>query len=200
PRPERLLRRDRPARARPAQRHRHGDVGDAADHADGLGHEAHGEGDSRGRGGGPPRDRGTPPRSQLSRRSRRGHSRAEEVRIRRRISSTVSFTDPSARAADAALGRGEAVERVDSHAVFGQVMGLVAVTVAFTAAGAYIGRDLTGGIGIAFFIGAIVCVIGLNVAAKRSEPLAIVLLFSLGLLLGLAVAPVLNYYAQSDPG
>jgi modulator of FtsH protease len=111
----------------------------------------------------------------------------------------VSFTDPSARAADAALGRGEAVERVDSHAVFGQVMGLVAVTVAFTAAGAYIGRDLTGGIGIAFFIGAFVCVIGLNVAAKRSEPLAIVLLFSLGLLLGLAVGPVLNYYAKSDP-
>jgi modulator of FtsH protease len=112
----------------------------------------------------------------------------------------VSFTDPSARAADTALGRGEAVERADSRAVFGQVMGLVAVTVAFTAAGAYIGRDLTGGIGIAFFVGAIVCVIGLNVAAKRSEPLAIVLLFTLGLLLGLAVGPVLNYYAKSDPG
>ena len=86
----------------------------------------------------------------------------------------MSFTDPSARAADAAVGRGEAVARADSRAVFGQVMGLVAVTVAFTAAGAYIGRDLTGGIGIAFFVGAIVCVIGLNVAAKRSESLAIV--------------------------
>ena len=48
----------------------------------------------------------------------------------------MSFTDPSARAADAALGRGEAVARADSRAVFGQVMGLVAVTVAFTAAGA----------------------------------------------------------------
>ena len=112
----------------------------------------------------------------------------------------MSFTDPSARAADAAVGRGEAVARADSRAVFGQVMGLVAVTVAFTAAGAYIGRDLTGGIGIAFFVGAIVCVIGLNVAAKRSESLAIVLLFALGLLLGLAVGPVLNYYAKSDPG
>jgi modulator of FtsH protease len=111
----------------------------------------------------------------------------------------VSFNDPSARAADAALGRGEAVERADSRAVFGQVMGLVAITVAFTAAGSYIGRDLTGGIGIAFFIGAIVCVVGLNVAAKRSEPLAMVLLFALGLLLGLAVGPVLNYYAKSDP-
>jgi uncharacterized protein len=113
----------------------------------------------------------------------------------------VSFNDPtSARAADAALGRGEAVARTDSRAVFGQVMGLVAVTVAFTAAGAYIGRDLNGGIGIAFFVGALACVFGLNVAAKRSEPLAIVLLFTLGLLLGLAVGPVINYYAKSDPG
>jgi modulator of FtsH protease len=112
----------------------------------------------------------------------------------------VSFNDPtSARAADAALGQGEAVARTDSRAVFGQVMGLVAVTVAFAAAGAYIGRDLTGGIGIAFFIGALACVFGLNVAAKRSEPLAIVLLFTLGLLLGLAVGPVINDYAQSDP-
>jgi modulator of FtsH protease len=98
-----------------------------------------------------------------------------------------------------ALGRAEAVARPDTRAVFGQVMGLVAVTVAFTAAGAYIGRNLTGPIGIAFFVGAIVCVIGLNVAARRSESLAIVLLFALGLLLGLAVAPVLNYYAKSDP-
>jgi FtsH-binding integral membrane protein len=113
----------------------------------------------------------------------------------------VSFNDPtSARAADAALGQGEAVAGTDSRAVFGQVMGLVAVTVAFTAAGAYIGRDLNGGIGIAFFIGALACVFGLNVAAKRSEPLAIVLLFTLGLLLGLAVGPVINYYAKSDPG
>lgn len=111
----------------------------------------------------------------------------------------MSFTDPSARAADAALGRGEAVARADSRAVFGQVMGLVAITVAFTAAGAYIGRDLTGAIGIAFFVGAIVCVIGLNVAVKRSEGLAIVLLFTLGLLLGLAVGPVLNSYAKADP-
>ena len=112
----------------------------------------------------------------------------------------MSFNDPtSARAADAALGQGEAVARTDSRAVFGQVMGLVAVTVAFSAAGAYIGRDLTGGIGIAFFIGALACVFGLNVAAKRSEPLAIVLLFTLGLLLGLAVGPVINHYAQSDP-
>jgi hypothetical protein len=34
---------------------------------------------------------------------------------------------------------------VDARAVFGQVMGLVAVTVGFFALGAYIGRDLSNG-------------------------------------------------------
>jgi modulator of FtsH protease len=83
--------------------------------------------------------------------------------------------------------------RADSRAVFGQVMGLVAFAVAFAAGGAYIGRNLTGGAGIAFFIGAIVCIIGLNVAANRAhEQLATGLLFAMGLLLGLAVAPVLR--------
>ena len=68
-------------------------------------------------------------------------------------------------------------ERVDSHAVFGQVMGLVAVTVVFAAAGAYIGRDLSTGAGWIAFIAAIGCIFGLNVAARRHEQLAIALLF-----------------------
>jgi FtsH-binding integral membrane protein len=102
-------------------------------------------------------------------------------------------------AADVALGRGEAVVRADSRAVFGQVMGLVAATVGFTALGAYIGRDLSGGTGLLFFIGGLVCIVGLNIAARRSEALAITLLFGLGLFLGLAVGPVLNHYAQSEP-
>jgi len=36
------------------------------------------------------------------------------------------------------------VER-DTHALLGQVMGYVAVTVGFAALGAYLGRDLSGG-------------------------------------------------------
>jgi len=43
----------------------------------------------------------------------------------------------------------------DAHGLFGQVMGLVAVTIGFTALGAYIGRDLSGIWGIAAFIGAL---------------------------------------------
>ena len=97
--------------------------------------------------------------------------------------------------AEATLGR----ERVDSRAVFGQVMGLVAVTVAFAAAGAYIGRDLSNGAGWIAFIGAIVCMIGLHFAARRSEQLAIALLFGMGLLLGVFAGPIFAYYAEQSP-
>jgi FtsH-binding integral membrane protein len=97
------------------------------------------------------------------------------------------------------VGAGE-LTRDRSHAVFGQVMGLVALTVGCTALGAYIGRNMTGGTGILFFIGAFACIFGLNIASSRGrEQLAIALLFGLGLLLGLAVAPVLNAYANADP-
>jgi modulator of FtsH protease len=90
-------------------------------------------------------------------------------------------------------------ESVDSRAVFGQTMGLVAVTVGFSALGAYIGRDLAHGTGFILFIGAIGCIIGLNVASRRSQPVAMALLFALGLLLGLATGPVFAYYASNDP-
>jgi FtsH-binding integral membrane protein len=98
-----------------------------------------------------------------------------------------------------APGRVAARSRAETRAVFGQVMGLVAVTIAFTAAGAYIGRDLSGGWGIFAFVAALGCLLGLNVATKRSEPLALTLLFAFGLLMGLVLGPGLNAYLQSDP-
>src|ERR1700733_6595546 len=95
---------------------------------------------------------------------------------------------------------GAALTRDQTRAVFGQVMGLVALTTGFAALGAYIGRNLTGGTGILFFIGAFACVFGLNIANSRGrEQVAIALLFGLGLLLGLAVAPIIAYYAHADP-
>jgi FtsH-binding integral membrane protein len=88
----------------------------------------------------------------------------------------------------------------DTRAVFGQVMGLVALTVGCTALGAYIGRNLSGGAGLLLFIGAFACVFGLNIASSRGrEQLAIALLFGLGLLLGMAVAPVIAVYAKGNP-
>jgi FtsH-binding integral membrane protein len=97
-----------------------------------------------------------------------------------------------------ALG-GEAVTR-DARELLGQVMGFVAVAVGFAALGAYLGRDLSGGAGLVVFIGAFGCILGLNIAtAKGHEQLAVGLLFGLGLLLGLAVAPVIADYANADP-
>ena len=95
---------------------------------------------------------------------------------------------------------GGAITGDRARAVFGQVMGLVALTVGCTALGAYIGRNLSGGAGIALFIGAFACIFGLNFATSRGrEQLAIGLLFGLGLLLGMAVGPVLAVYAKSQP-
>jgi modulator of FtsH protease len=98
-------------------------------------------------------------------------------------------------------GGGAAITRDRTRAVFGQVMGLVALTVGCTALGAYITRDLSGRAWIAFFIGAFVCIFGLNIASSRGrEQLAILFLFGLGLLLGMAVGPILNQYAKAEPG
>ena len=90
-------------------------------------------------------------------------------------------------------------EHSRERAVFGQVMGLVAVTVGFAALGAYLGRAEPRGTGFIAFIAAMVCVIGLRFAAQRSHQLAVTLLFAVGLLLGLGVGPLLNAYAQSQP-
>jgi FtsH-binding integral membrane protein len=93
-----------------------------------------------------------------------------------------------------------AVTRDEARAVFGQVMGFVALTLGCLALGAYIGRDLSGGWGILAFVASFGCIIGLNVAsARRKEQVAITLLFGLGLLLGLALGPVLSSYVEADP-
>jgi FtsH-binding integral membrane protein len=95
---------------------------------------------------------------------------------------------------------GSAIAPDRARALLGQVMAYVAVTVAFAALGAYLGRDLSGAIGLVLLISTIPVVLGLNIAATRGrEQLAIGLLFGLGLLLGLAVAPLIADYANADP-
>jgi FtsH-binding integral membrane protein len=87
-----------------------------------------------------------------------------------------------------------------ARALLGQVMGYVAATVGFAALGAYLGRDLSGGLGLVLLLASIPVVIALNVAASKGrEQLAIGLLFGLGLLLGLGVAPLIADYASGDP-
>ena len=87
-----------------------------------------------------------------------------------------------------------------TRSLFGQVMGYVAVTVGFTALGAYLGRDLAGGTGVLVLLASFAVVFGLNVAAARRQvQLSIGLLFGLGLLLGVGLGPVLADYASADP-
>lgn len=90
------------------------------------------------------------------------------------------------------------VATVGEAGVFGQVMGLVAVTLAFFALGSYLGREIEGGASLICFIGGFVCIIGLNVARRR-EMLSITLLFAAGTLLGLGMGGVLRRYAESQP-
>jgi FtsH-binding integral membrane protein len=100
---------------------------------------------------------------------------------------------------DPALGAATTSER-DSRALLGQVMGLVAVTAASAALGAYLGRDLSGGAGLLLFLGVFACIFGLTAAAAAGrEQLATGLLFGMGLLVGLAVAPLIADYAKADP-
>lgn len=88
---------------------------------------------------------------------------------------------------------------VSSHAIFGRVMGLVAVTVAFAAAGVWIGRDLSGWQWFVPWLFALGCLIGLNVAnARRKQGLALTLLFAFGLLLGISIGSTVHYYAATD--
>jgi modulator of FtsH protease len=89
--------------------------------------------------------------------------------------------------------------RDQAGTLLGQTMGLVAVTAGLFALGAYLGRDLSYGWGWLFWIASFLCLIGVNVVVQRSEQAAITLLFGFGVLVGLAVAPTLAYYASTDP-
>jgi len=91
------------------------------------------------------------------------------------------------------------LSRDDAGTLFGQTMGLVAVTSGCFAVGAYLGRTMAYGYGWAFFILSFLLLFGIQFAAQRSEQVAVGLLFGFGLLLGLAVAPTVAYYASTDP-
>jgi uncharacterized protein len=86
-----------------------------------------------------------------------------------------------------------------TRTLFGQTMGLVAVTAAFFALGAYAGRNLSHGAAIVAYIAAFVCLIAMNFTVRRSATASTVLLFVFGVLIGVATSPVLVYYAATNP-
>ena len=94
-----------------------------------------------------------------------------------------------------------ATEReVSSTFLLGQVMFLVAVALAFFAAGSYIGRDLSYGTGLICEIAAFgMLIVQMFVPRLREGPTGMTWMFALALLLGLGLGPVLAQYATVDP-
>ena len=87
----------------------------------------------------------------------------------------------------------------DTRTLFGQTMGLVAVTGGLFALGAYVGRNISYGWGLACFAGAFVCLIGMRFAVRGGSASATGLLVVFGFLMGVATAPTVAYYAATDP-
>ncbi len=87
-----------------------------------------------------------------------------------------------------------------TQSLFGQVMGLVALTVGFATLGVWAARDSGGGEWFIAWLVAIGCLIGLNVANTRgNHALALVLLFAFGFLMGVSISATVNYYSATDP-
>ena len=101
---------------------------------------------------------------------------------------------------DSTYGSAGAVAGDRSRALFGQTMGYVAITAGFFALGAYLGRDLSEGWAFVWFIVAFGCLIGMRFTARRAgSGSSAALLLVVGAALGLAMAPVLVWYADTSP-
>ena len=98
-----------------------------------------------------------------------------------------------------AFGPPGAAARDRTRTLFGQTMLYVAVTAGFFALGSYLGRHLSQGWAIVWFIVAFACLISMNFTVRRSGTLTTGLLLVVGTALGLAMAPVLVYYASTSP-
>jgi FtsH-binding integral membrane protein len=100
----------------------------------------------------------------------------------------------------AATGYAERIPQSRTPALFGRVMGLVALTVAVATLGVYLFRESGGALWFVAWLLALGCLVGLNVANSRgNQSLALGLLLAFGLLMGAAVSSTVNYYATTDP-
>jgi len=90
--------------------------------------------------------------------------------------------------------------RDETRTLVGQTLGYVATTTGVFAVGAYLGRDISMGWGLVFFLLSLGAIFGMSAAAKRSLDLAVGIMLAFGLLIGLSVAPTLSYYVDNDAG
>jgi modulator of FtsH protease len=98
---------------------------------------------------------------------------------------------------DAALSRPG--YRISTNTLFARTMTYVAGTAGLFALGAYLGRDLRGPAGLIAFLAAFACLFGMRATAGRSREGTLALLGAFGVLIGVAVAPTIAYYAAADP-
>ncbi len=83
--------------------------------------------------------------------------------------------------------------------LLGQVMFLVAIALAFAAAGTYIGRNLSFGAAEICWFGTLGMLIAqMFVPVLREGPVGMVWMFALALLLGLGMGPMIAHYATYD--
>ncbi|WP_433727633.1 Bax inhibitor-1/YccA family protein [Actinoplanes sp. CA-051413] len=86
-----------------------------------------------------------------------------------------------------------------TNTLFAQTMGYVAVTTGLFALGAYLGRNLPGGVAFIAYLAAFATLIAMQFSVRRSRQTTVGLLAAFGLLIGVATAPTLVYYAGTDP-
>src|SRR4051812_33526681 len=84
-----------------------------------------------------------------------------------------------------------------SHTLFAQTMGYVAATTGLFALGAYLGRNLSSGIAFIAYLAAFAALIAMQFAVRKSRQTTVLLLSAFGLLMGVALAPTLVYYAST---
>jgi modulator of FtsH protease len=111
------------------------------------------------------------------------------------------FEATGSRRRDLSIFDAHATERTTSATfLLGQVMFLVAIALAFAAAGTYIGRDLSYGTGLILELGSLgMLIVQMFVPALRMGSVGMAWMFALALLLGLGLGPVIAYYSTADP-
>jgi modulator of FtsH protease len=97
-------------------------------------------------------------------------------------------------------GRTGARADVSTATLLGQVMFLVAVAIGFMALGSYIGRDLSLGTSrIIFFAGFGMLIVAAFVPRLRVGPIGIAWLYTIALMIGLGLGPVIAYFVANEP-
>jgi uncharacterized protein len=98
---------------------------------------------------------------------------------------------------DLAYGQPGTANPDRTRSLFGQAMGLVAVTAGCFTLAAYLNRGSSYAAGSSAFIFAYICLVAMKFTVRRSTAGATVLLLVFGALLGLATSPVLVYLTRT---